>query len=103
VTIPYLPLGSARRMNAQEVLDSHLVGDTMECKMLKERELLTQQNALQSLQRWSLSLPCLPPATNAQPCLALGIPLGNVSLKAMGSDFCFSGGSTTFIFLLQCY
>lgn len=98
VIIPYLPLGSTRGVNAQEVLDSHLVGDTTECEVLKERELLTQQNALQSLQRCYLSPPSLLPVTNAQPCSAFGIPLGNVPLKAVGFGFCFSGGSTTFFF-----
>lgn len=39
VTLPYLLLGSTRNMNVQEVLNSYLVEDTMECKVLKERAL----------------------------------------------------------------
>lgn len=95
VITPYLLLGSTIRLNAQEVPAIHLVWDTTECNVRKERELLTQQD---TLQRCPSSPPHLPSVTNTQPHSVFAISLGNVLPKAMGSDFSFSGDSTIFSF-----
>lgn len=77
---------------------NHLAEDTIECKVLKERELLTQQHTVQSLQRCSLPPPHLPSLTNTQPPSVFAISVGNMLHKPLGSGFCFSGGSTTIFF-----